>query len=193
MSAVTCRRRRSCWFCDMRTRCCAATSPESGTSRGIGCGSPPCPAYSPGPGGSWSSRSPRPPSCGGTGAWPPAAGTTPTDAGKDARRPRPASGGSSCGWPPTIRCGANAICERLVGTLRRELLGRILIVNEIHLRRVLDEYATHYNGHRLHWARGQRPPDAEHAARPPVTDPATHRVRRAPVLGGLINEYHHAA
>jgi putative transposase len=45
---------------------------------------------------------------------------------------------------------ANAICERLVGTLRRELLDRTLIVNQQHLRRVLEEYASHYDGHRPH-------------------------------------------
>jgi putative transposase len=45
---------------------------------------------------------------------------------------------------------ANAICERLVGTLRRELLDRTLIVSERHLRRGLSEYATHYNEHRPH-------------------------------------------
>jgi hypothetical protein len=84
----------------------------------------------------------------------------------------------------------NAICERLVGTRRRELLDQILIVNERHLRRVLDEYAAHYNRHRPHWTLGQHPPAA---AQPPVTGLATHRVRRAPILGGLINEYHQAA
>ena len=40
---------------------------------------------------------------------------------------------------------ANAICERIIGTLRRELLDRLLIVNEHHLRRVLTEYLRHYN------------------------------------------------
>ena len=40
---------------------------------------------------------------------------------------------------------ANAICERIIGTLRRELLDRLLIVNEHHLRQVLTEYLLHYN------------------------------------------------
>jgi transposase InsO family protein len=40
---------------------------------------------------------------------------------------------------------ANAICERIIGTLRRELLDRMLIVNEHHLRQVLTEYLIHYN------------------------------------------------
>ena len=43
---------------------------------------------------------------------------------------------------------ANAICERVIGTLRRELLDRLLIVNEQHLRRVLTEYLKHLRSHR---------------------------------------------
>ena len=39
----------------------------------------------------------------------------------------------------------NAICERLVGTLRRELLDRVLILGEGHLRAILGEYQVHYN------------------------------------------------
>jgi len=44
----------------------------------------------------------------------------------------------------------NAICERIIGTLRRELLDRMLIVNEHRLRRVLTEYLLHYNDARPH-------------------------------------------
>jgi putative transposase len=49
--------------------------------------------------------------------------------------------------PQALR--ANAICERMIGTLRRELLDRMLIVSEHHLRRVLTEYLLHYNDARL--------------------------------------------
>jgi transposase InsO family protein len=45
---------------------------------------------------------------------------------------------------------ANAICERLIGTLRRELLDRLLIVDERHLRMVLLTYLRHYHEARPH-------------------------------------------
>jgi transposase InsO family protein len=53
---------------------------------------------------------------------------------------------------------ANAYAERWVGTVRRELLDRMLIVGCRQLWSVLAEYADHYNGHRPHRALGQAPP-----------------------------------
>jgi putative transposase len=61
---------------------------------------------------------------------------------------------------------ANAICERIIGTLRRELFDRLLIVNEHHLRRVLTEYLLHYNAARPHRSFGQLAPAQAHT-RPP--------------------------
>jgi transposase InsO family protein len=87
---------------------------------------------------------------------------------------------------------ADAVCERMVGTLRRELLDRLLIVNEHHLRRVLTEYLKHYNTARPHRALGQLPPAQAHT-RPPQIDLAEHRIRRKQVLGGLTHEYQIAA
>jgi transposase InsO family protein len=55
----------------------------------------------------------------------------------------------------------NAICERLVGTLRREVLDRTLIHGEAHLRAVLTEYQTHYNTARPHQGIAQHVPDAD--------------------------------
>jgi hypothetical protein len=55
----------------------------------------------------------------------------------------------------------NATCERVIGTLRRELLDRTLILGDRHLDLVLREYVTHYDGHRPHQSRQQRPPDID--------------------------------
>ena len=87
---------------------------------------------------------------------------------------------------------ANAICERMVGTLRRELFDRLLIVDERHLRRVLTDYLRHYNAARPHRALGQLAP-AQAGARPPEINPAEYRIRRRQVLGGLTHEYQIAA
>jgi putative transposase len=89
----------------------------------------------------------------------------------------------------------NAICERLVGTLRRELLDRVLILGEGHLRTVLAEYQVHYNTARPHQGIAQRVPGGgEHVGGYlTVTDLDRGRIHRKPVLGGLINEYARAA
>jgi hypothetical protein len=88
----------------------------------------------------------------------------------------------------------NATCERLIGTLRREVLDRMLILDEQHLRTVLTEYQVRYNTARPHQGIAQRVPDEEpDAARATLTDIGRQQIRRKPVLGGLINEYTHAA
>jgi transposase InsO family protein len=84
---------------------------------------------------------------------------------------------------------ANSFAERYAGTLRRECLDHLLIHGERHLRRILAEYARHYNEHRPHQSREQRPP--LHEPGQPVD--ITARIRRKQVLHGLINEYQRAA
>ena len=92
----------------------------------------------------------------------------------------------------TIR--GNATCERLVGTLRRELLDRVLILGERHLRAVLAEYQAHYNMARPHQGIAQHVPRGEHDSRRSAeTGLDSHRIRRKAVLNGLINEYTRAA
>jgi transposase InsO family protein len=88
----------------------------------------------------------------------------------------------------------NATCERLVGTLRREVLDRMLILGGRHLHAVLTEYQAHYNTARPHQGIAQRIPDDEgNAPRATVTDIGTRQIHRKPILGGLINEYTYAA
>jgi len=90
--------------------------------------------------------------------------------------------------PP--RCPrANCFAERFVRTVRAELTDRMLIFSERHLRVVLADYVRHYNGRRPHRACELRPPQPAH----PVADLSYERIKRRPVLGGLINEYERAA
>jgi hypothetical protein len=78
---------------------------------------------------------------------------------------------------------ANAICERIIGTLRRELLDRLLIVNEHHLRHVLTEYLRHYNTARPHRSLGHLTPAQAGSHPPDLVNLAEHRIRRKQVLG----------
>ena len=88
----------------------------------------------------------------------------------------------------------NAICERLVGTLRREILDRSLILGEAHLRAVLAEYQEHYNTARPHQGIGQRIPDSDyHSPRVIAGDFRIRQIRRKLVLSGMINKYVRAA
>jgi putative transposase len=79
----------------------------------------------------------------------------------------------------------NAIMERWVGSVRRELLDRILIMNERYLRTVLAEYETYFNEHRPHRALSQASPLR---ALPEPVD-ADIKVTRRDRLGGLLHEY----
>ena len=85
---------------------------------------------------------------------------------------------------------ANAIAERFVGTIRRELLDRILIINQWHAAAVLTAYAEHYNSHRPHRTLGQAAPLR------PLPQPTTsemNTIRRRDRLGGLLHEYQQVA
>jgi transposase InsO family protein len=84
---------------------------------------------------------------------------------------------------------ANCYAERFVLTARKEVTDRMLIFGERHLRTILAQYETHYNGRRPHRSRQLRPPRPDH----PVADLSRKRIQRHPVLGGLINEYERAA
>jgi len=90
--------------------------------------------------------------------------------------------------PP--RCPrANCFAERFVLTVRTDVTDRMLIFGEQHLRRVLATYAAHYNTRRPHRTLQLRPPRPE----APDPEPVRGRIRRRPILGGLINQYESAA
>jgi putative transposase len=88
----------------------------------------------------------------------------------------------------------NAICERLLGTLRRECVGYLIPFSEKHLRCILTHRVPHYNRGRPHMTLGPGIPQPPPAVPLP---PHTHRhripehlkVRARPVLGGLHHDY----
>jgi hypothetical protein len=86
---------------------------------------------------------------------------------------------------PRAKCYA----EGWIRTARAECTDRMLIYSERHLRSVLGQYVGHYNGHRPHQSRQQRPPDHDDQDGVPLNLP----VQRRKVLGGVINEYCRAA
>ena len=90
--------------------------------------------------------------------------------------------------PP--RCPrANCFAERAVLTIRTEVTDRMLIFGERHLHSVLVQYSAHYNWQRPHRALQLRPPRPQ----TPVPKPVHGKIRRRPILGGLINQYEAAA
>jgi putative transposase len=75
----------------------------------------------------------------------------------------------------------NAICERLVGTLRREVLDRTLIHGEAHLRAVLTEFQTYYNTARPHQGIARHVPGNDRRIpRSAKTDCSVARIQSAP-------------
>ncbi|HUF31288.1 MAG TPA: integrase core domain-containing protein [Gemmatimonadaceae bacterium] len=87
---------------------------------------------------------------------------------------------------------ANAFCERLIGTARRECLDYFIPLSERHLRTILSEWIPHYNRGRPHTSLGPGIPDPSAV---PVSRPAGHQLPRGhrvfatPILAGLHHEY----
>jgi putative transposase len=88
---------------------------------------------------------------------------------------------------------ANAFCERVIGTIRRECLDWVIPRNEGHLRHVLREWVAHYNRGRPHASLGPGIPEPPDESLAPVSTGHRirdgHRVVAAPILGGLHHEY----
>ena len=88
---------------------------------------------------------------------------------------------------------ANAHCERVIGTIRRECLDFLIPLNGRHLRRIVGEFAVHYNRGRPHTALGPGFPEPN-ATTVPASGyrhelPAGYRVGKRSVLAGLHHEY----
>jgi transposase InsO family protein len=87
---------------------------------------------------------------------------------------------------------ANAFCERLIGTIRRECLDFLIPLSERHLRAILGEWINHYNRGRPHSRLGPGLPDPPPDRVVVLNDhhlPDGHRVVAKPILGGLHHEY----
>jgi putative transposase len=90
---------------------------------------------------------------------------------------------------------ANAICERAIGTIRRECLDWLIPMSEGHLRAILKDWRAHYNGSRPHMALGPGFPDPPASLARAFKQNSRHRlgerlvVRARSVLGGLHHEY----
>ena len=88
---------------------------------------------------------------------------------------------------------ANAFCERLIGTTRRECLDFLIPLNERHLQAVLQVWVTHYNRGRPHSSLGPGIPDPEigcQQAQPRRHQiPLDHKVAAKAILSGLHHEY----
>lgn len=96
--------------------------------------------------------------------------------------------------PP--RCPkANAICERVIGTIRRECLDWLIPLSEAHLRVILKTWVAHYNGGRPHSRLGPGVPDPPKVLLSVRPSDSRHwlgegiAVRSESVLGGLHHEY----
>jgi putative transposase len=93
---------------------------------------------------------------------------------------------------PVEALQANSICERFIGSVRRECLDHILILSERHLHHVIGEYVAYFNHARPHQEIGQRipgPPADTLSANMQVPS----RIVGYPVLGGLHHDYRRAA
>ena len=76
----------------------------------------------------------------------------------------------------------NGFAERLIGSIRRECLDHIIVLGEVHLRRILKSYARYYNETRTHLALDKDAP-------PSRTVKRARRILCRPILGGLHHEY----
>ena len=86
---------------------------------------------------------------------------------------------------------ANAICERFLGSVRRECLDHLLIFQEKQLHRVLNAYAQYFNQARPHQGIRQQIPEQKAGSMPPPHERG--KILSFPILGGLHHDYRRSA
>ena len=99
---------------------------------------------------------------------------------------------ASGSWP--VRTGFrspwhNGIAERWVGSVRRELLNHVIVLNQRHLRRLLNDYVHYYHEDRTHLGLGKDTPSGRY----PESGSASTKIISLPRLGGLHHRYAVAA
>ena len=82
----------------------------------------------------------------------------------------------------------NPFAERVIGSIRRECLDLVIVLNERHLRRVLRGYLAYYNVTRPHQSLANDSP-----RRRQVQPPSSGRILAVPEAGGFHHRYHRAA
>ena len=84
----------------------------------------------------------------------------------------------------------NGVAERWVGSCRRDLLDQVIVVNERHLKRLMNEYIRYYHEDRTHLALAKGTPTGREAEKNPRLD---RRIITSPRLGGMHHRYDLAA
>ncbi len=78
----------------------------------------------------------------------------------------------------------NPFCERVIGSIRRDCLDHVIVINERHLRRILREYVDYYHTCRTHLSLNKDPPEPRI-----VEPPKLGKIVAFPHVGGLHHRY----
>jgi transposase InsO family protein len=78
----------------------------------------------------------------------------------------------------------NPYCERVIGSIRRECLDHVIVLNEAHLQRILHEYFAYYHNSRAHLSLDRNAPVPRE-----VESPAGGKVLSISQVGGLHHRY----
>ena len=78
----------------------------------------------------------------------------------------------------------NPYVERVIGSIRRDCLDNIIVMNEPHLRRILRSYVDYYHRCRTHLSLNKDPPEPR-----PVEPPEIGEIVEFPRVGGLHHQY----